>query len=145
MPRKGKGNRTLTGAQGQGAKAPVGVPYGEGERALESQRRMPVPSGPPPVPGGGQGGTTGGPSAGAPSGGPPDLGMALAAAQGMRPPESAMDAPTARPGEPLVTGMEPTSRPLPAVNEGLYNLRAIYQRAPNEDLRKLIEYIERGL
>ena len=143
MPRARK---TLTGAPAAGAVAPAGVPYGEGERRLESQRRTPVPSGPPPVPGGAPGG--GGAAQAAP---PSDYQAALETLKGMPPPESMLDMPTSRPNEPITTGAGPHAQtPQLATNEGLYNLRAVYKRAmqvgaPTEDLRRLIEFVERNL
>lgn len=108
---------------------------------------MPLPSGPPPVPGTG-GGTPGGGSAGvgSPTGPPPDFEQALAAAQGMEPPQSVLETPTARPNEPVTTGLGGALTPQgAAVNEGLYNLRALAQRYPYPDLLNLIARVEAEL
>jgi hypothetical protein len=112
--------------------------YGEGERALESQRRMPVPdrAGPAEAMGGGGGG-----------GGQPDIAAALAQAQAMAPPAPITSQPSARPGEDLTAGMPSSGAPIdqrPMVNEALYELRAAYQLHPYPDLLKFLERIERG-
>lgn len=118
MPRKGMGSKartTQTGAPAAPPRAMSGGPYGSGERALESQRRVPVPSGPPPAPGStapgpGPGGAPSGGSG--PSGAGPDprvvqqmrMQAALQAAGGMKPPTSIYAA-TQRPSEPITDGM----------------------------------------
>lgn len=104
MPRKRK---TISGADAAPARPAVGVPYGEGERRLESQRRTPLPAGPPPSPGAGStGGISSGPGSGPPGPGSQQMRMlaALQAAQGMKPPTSVFSA-TERPAEPLSTGL----------------------------------------
>lgn len=110
MPRKSK-RKTLSGVPGQAPAPPVDAPYGEGERAIESQRRTPLPdySGPPPVP--------------APAGAEPAAGLApadrlqqaLAAAQGMAPPTNILTTPTQRPDEPLTAGLRTGAGPGPEV------------------------------
>jgi hypothetical protein len=122
VPRKGTGSKTLTGAPAQRPVAPRGQPYGEGERALESQRRTPVPSGPPPVPGmtaSAPGGGTGG--SGSAAGGPDPallqqmrMQAALQAAGKMKPPRS-LYADTQRPSEPITAGMAMGPGPGPEV------------------------------
>jgi hypothetical protein len=139
MPRKTK--RTMSGEPGQPARTPVGAVYGEGERALESQRRMPVPdrAGPAAEIGGGGGESSGG--------APATFANALAQAQAMAPPEPVMGAPTRRPGEDLTRGMaggEAPIGPRPIVNEALYELRAIAQQHPYADFMAWLERIERG-
>jgi hypothetical protein len=111
MPRKAK-RKTLSGVPGAPPTPPVDVPYGEGERALESQRRTPVPDysataaeGAPPA-------GAGSAVPGAPAGG---LEMALQAAQGMAPPTNLLTAPTARPNEPLTAGLPIGPGPGPEV------------------------------
>lgn len=58
-----------------------------------------------------------------------------------------LDAPTARPGEPLTTGAPvgpgpgPEALQLPGV-DALDELRALYQRFPTEELRQIIEEAE---
>lgn len=139
MPRKAR--RTQSGAPAGGAVMPVDSTYGEGEAALEAQRRMPVPdfakgggSAIPVAPSGGSPAPGGGGSA-AP------MDMALAAAQGMQMPPS-VSAPTSRPLENLQTGLGTQGqRVLP--NESLFELRAIAQRFPYPDLLRMIERIER--
>lgn len=101
MPRARK---TASGAPASPPRPAVGVPYGEGERRIESQRRTPVPAGPPPAPGGASGGSPGGSTSGPP--GDPRLRFqaALAAAQKMSP-GVPLTAPTQRPLEPIHVGM----------------------------------------
>lgn len=60
--------------------------------------------------------------------------------------------PTARPDEPLTAGlpMGPGPGPealtgMPAGNQELQILRAVFLRYPNEDLRRLIEFTENSL
>jgi hypothetical protein len=71
--------------------------------------------------------------------------------QGMPPPTSVFQEGSARPNEPITAGLGPRQEmPMLATNEGLYNLRAVYKRAlqmgaPTEDLRRLIEFVERNL
>lgn len=136
MPRKAR--RTMSGEPGQAATTPVDAVYGEGERALESQRRMPVPdkAGPADEIGGGGGGRPA-----------PTAAQALAAAQNMAPPEPVMAMPTARPGEDITAGMTGTPNPVdsrPVVNQALYELRALYQLNPYPDFLRFLERIERG-
>lgn len=139
MPRKGK---TLSGAPAGGAKMPVDSTYGEGEAALESQRRMPVPD----FAKTGPGGTGGRPSegGGAPpsgAGGPDPRAAALEAARAMAPPTSVLSGPTERPTELLTKGLPPRSRVQP--DEALIELRAIAQRYPYPDLIALLERASR--
>src|SRR5262245_16634982 len=110
MPRKGIGSKGKSLPSGAPASAPVvppGQTYGEGERQLESQRRMPVPAGPPPAPGGSA--TPSGPGGSAPPA-PAEqplqqrMARALMAAQGMRGSQS-LYSPSQRPSEPITTGM----------------------------------------
>lgn len=123
MPRKAKPRRTTqNGAPAAPLTAPRGGPYGEGERALESQRRIPVPSGPPPVPGASGAGAARGPGPSTPPtavGGPgldPRLQMmaAMQAASRMRPPQS-LYSPTQRPQEPITAGLPVGAGPGPEV------------------------------
>lgn len=137
MPRKAKA--TLSGAPGQPARALKGQPYGEGERAIESQRRMPVPdfaTGNAPVPS---------PGGGAPAGGGQDAGALMAAmqaAQQMAPPTSALTAPTERPDENIMTAPGGSGLPRPLANEGLLELRALARRFPYPELLDLIARAE---
>jgi hypothetical protein len=104
VPRKGRGSKrppTQSGAPAQTPRTPVDAPYGEGERAIESQRRTPLPnySAEPTNPG----------PAGA-SGPPPmapadRLQAALMAAKGMAPPTNLLTEPTQRPQEPITSGL----------------------------------------
>lgn len=136
MPR---GRKTQSGAPAQPIQAPTSsMTYGEGEAALESQRRTPVPdfaSSPTPGPmaspqGGGQA-----------AGGAPDLMAALQAAQAMEAPTSVMKDPTSRPGEPVTTPGPQFARPTP--NQGLMELRAVAAKFPYPDLLDLIEMANR--
>ena len=146
MPRAKK---TLSGAPGSPAVTPVGVPYGEGERSLESQRRMPVPDfarsqGSAPTTGGtGSGGSAGGQAPAADR-----FAQALQAAQAMQPPESILDAPTTRPNESLTTGLVGSENPVmpgAVTNDALYELRAIAQMTGYPEFLKLVAEAERGL
>lgn len=113
MPRKGKGSKrqpTLSGAPAQAPVGPVDSTYGEGERAIESQRRTPLPnySGPP---------AASGPAGAGPSTPPQQGGLeaAMAAAAGMAPPTNALTSPTMRPGEPVTAGLRLGAGPGPEV------------------------------
>lgn len=113
MPRNSNKNRTLSGAPAGAPKPPVNATYGDGERALEAQRRTPVPdySGGPtgvasPPPG----------ASGAATPAPGDrLQAALAAAQAMAPPRNLLTQPTQRPGEPITAGLPIGPGPGPEV------------------------------
>ncbi len=135
----------------QRVQVPRGLPYGSGERLAQAQRDMPIPNGPggavpsPPA------GRVGGPPPPAPpgGGGSVDMAAALAAAATTAPPSGgSLTSPTGRPGEPLTTGLPigpgggPMTMGLPAIPEddaALATLIAIYQRAPNESVRRLVE------
>lgn len=138
MPRAKKS--TLSGAPAGTAIAPVGVPYGEGERRIEAQRRMPVPdfasTGAPALSTGGTGG--GGAAGGEP---PADrFAQAIAAAQGMAPPKGLLSMPSQRPGEPLQAGMASSEHPQgPAFSDALFDLRAL--AAENPQYRGLLRLI----
>lgn len=123
MPRAKK---TLTGAKAAPATPPVGVPYGEGERALESQRRMPVPDF---AETGGSAPTTGGTGSGASAGAAPPadrFAQAIEAARAMAPSDSLLAQPTQRPNESVLAGTMPTVTPeRPEFNEALFDLRAL--------------------
>lgn len=114
MPRKGRGSKrpqTLSGEQAQTPRTPVDAPYGEGERAIESQRRTPLPnySAEPTNPG-----PAG--AAGPPALAPADrLQAALMAAKGMAPPENILTQPTQRPNEPITSGLRLGPGPGPEV------------------------------
>ena len=140
MPRKPR--PTLSGAPGQAAVAPKGQTYGEGERALESQRRMPVPD------------FAQQPQAALPSGAPAGGGgraealqAALAAAQGLDLGGSAIATPTQRPGEPVtqplsaLSGSGAGKRPMP--NPAIYELRAVAQMFPYPGLLDFLAQVER--
>lgn len=141
MPRKGK-RQTLSGDPALAAAPAVGVPYGEGERRLESQRRTPLPNvrarAEPPadaLPAGGGGGP----------GGADARMAAVQAAIGMAEPTSMLSAPTERPGEPLMAGIESSGdilRPAIVTNEAYYELRALARRFPYPDLMRLLARVE---
>jgi hypothetical protein len=145
MPRARK--KTLSGAPAGAATAPVGVPYGEGERRIEAQRRMPVPdfarTGEPAPSAGGTGG------GGAAGGGPPAdrFAQAMQAAQQMAPPEGLLAMPTQRPMEPLQAGMAPSEHPQgPAFSDALFDLRALAHDYPEyRGLLRLIALAEEQL
>ena len=114
MPRKGMGSKwTQTGAPAAAPTAPRGGFYGAGEAVLESQRRAPVPSGPPPVPGSMTAPAPGGRMSGSgPSGSGPDSALlrqmrmqAAMQAAGRMKPSTSLYAATQRPSEPITTGM----------------------------------------
>jgi len=136
MPRKAKS--TMGGDRGSPARAPAGVPYGEGERALESQRRMPVPDtkGQNPVPSGGGGGGT----SGAPADADP-FAAAMQMAQQMAPPTGMLAGETTRPNEPLMTGMGTTPTG-PTFDDGLMELRALARQYPYPELLQLLSAAE---
>lgn len=133
MPRKQQ--RTLSGAPASPPRMPVNTTYGEGERALESQRRTPVPDvasrgtgGPAPPAGGTEGGAAGGQNGTADR-----FAQILAAAQGMAPPEGTLSAPSQRPLEPLQAGMGSGAGAIPAGTEfsdALFDLRAMAAQYP---------------
>jgi len=136
MPRA----RTQSGAPASPPRPPVGVPYGEGERALEAQRRTPVPAGPPSAPGAAGGGAAGGEAA------PTDrFAQAVAAAQEMAPPEGVLGQPTRRPAEPVQTGLMPgqIAHQGPEFQDALFDLRAIAAEYPEyRGLQRLIALAE---
>lgn len=136
MPRAKK---TLSGEAALPAQAMKGGPYGSGERALESQRRTPMPDrqvapastpgGPAPSPGG-QGG--------------PDRAAALQEAMQMASPPSVLATPTERPKEDVTTGMTGRSA-MPQTNEAYYELKALVQRYPYPDLVNLLNIVEQEM
>lgn len=145
MPR---GKKTLSGAPASAPTTPVGVPYGEGERRVEAQRRMPVRD----FAGGGSAPTTGGAGAGGGAAGGGEatdrFAQALAAAQEMAPPEGLMTTPTQRPMEPLQAGLPGSQSqvpPGPVTSDALYQLRAMAQRAPFPEFLDLLAWAENQL
>jgi hypothetical protein len=107
------------------------VTYGEGERSIESQRRMPVPD----FAGGGSAPTTGGTDTGGGAAGGGEatdrFAQALAAAQQMAPPEGLLSMPTQRPMEPLQAGMAPSATPGgPIFDDAGFDLRALARANP---------------
>lgn len=127
MPRAKK--QTLSGDPALPAVAPKGVPYGEGERALESQRRAPMPNRQATnaiVPAGGGGGQ-------APAVDPRQAAMAMEA------PTSMIDMPTERPDEAITEGMYGN---VPQPNEALYELKALVRQYPYPDLINLLARID---
>lgn len=110
MPRKRK---TASGAPAATPVPPVDAPYGEGERAIESQRRTPIPdySGPAgaTVPAGA------GATPPAPQSPADQLQAALMAAKGMAPPTNLLTTPTQRPNEPVTAGLNLGAGPGPEV------------------------------
>lgn len=112
MPRKAK-RKTLSGVPGATPTPPVDVPYGEGERSLESQRRMPVADYSATAEG-----ASGQPAGGGSANPQPPVGsldQALAAAQAMAPPTNLLTQPSARPNEPLTAGLPIGPGPGPEV------------------------------
>lgn len=101
----------------QPVRAPTGLPYGEKQKLEQAQQAIPLPAQPSPQGGGQQ--------------------------QGEQPVERPdVFAPTGRPSEPLTAGA--ASGPGPQSLELLppdpvAHLRALYQRFPHEDLRRLLE------
>ncbi len=96
----GKANRHDTVMPSQTPAAPTGMAYGAHADSIQAQQALPLPQAPTPgspVPSG----------APAPGGQAPGFGGALQAATDFQPPgpEAMLTAPTARPGEPLTTGM----------------------------------------
>lgn len=141
MPRKSK---TLSGAPASAPTTPVDTTYGEGERALEAQRRTPVPDfasgGTAPASPGAGGEAAGG-------GGNVDrFAQAVEAARAMAEPEGMLSAPSQRPMEPLMQGMGAGPGPKPAAvefNEALFHLRAAYAQHPEyRGLARLIALAE---
>lgn len=136
MPRTAK--RTQSGDKALPPRPPVGVPYGEGERALESQRRSPLPNrraALAAVP------TGGGGAAGAAT---PD--PTIAQAMEMLAPESQLSTPTARPTEPITQGLDGNAgRPTIQVNDAYYELKALVKRYPYPDLVRLLARVESEL
>jgi len=109
MPRSSK-RKTLSGAPASAPVPPADVPYGEGERSLESQRRTPVPDYSATA---ANAPTGAGPAA---SSAPVDrLGMAMEAARGMAPPTNLLTQPTTRPNEPITAGLGVGPGPGPEV------------------------------
>lgn len=107
MPRKSK-TKTLSGQPGQTPVAPRGGPYGAGERALESQRRAPIPDYAASASGSTPGLSPGSP--GVESALPPQapgdrLQQAMMTAQQMAPPQNMLTMPSQRPSEPLTAGL----------------------------------------
>jgi hypothetical protein len=144
MPR---GKKTLSGAPASAPTTPVGVPYGEGERRIEAQRRMPVPD----FAGGGSAPTTGGTGGGGAAGdvgGADRFAQALEAARQMAPPEGLLAAPTQRPMEPLQAGLPGSANPVPpgpVTSDALYELRALVQRAPYPEFLQLLAWAEQEM
>lgn len=147
MPRKGRGgsrqgtpgraygNRTdLNARKPLAIAAPPSSQYGERTRLEDAQRAVPMapPPAPTPPPGVSAAGASTAPPAAVPQPGP-------------------FDAPSDRPNEPATTGVPAGAGPGPEVLNGgvgmggdptLAELRAIYLRFPNEDVRGLIEEME---
>jgi hypothetical protein len=145
MPRAKK---TLSGAPASAPTTPVGVPYGEGERRIEAQRRMPVPD----FAGGGSAPSAGGTDGGGAAGGgeaTDRFAHAIQLMQQMAPPESVLEQPTARPNEPISQGLPTGPTPLslsPVTNEALYDLRALASHNPEyRGLLRLIALAEEGM
>lgn len=127
MPRKRK--TTLSGAAAAPPTAPVDVPYGQAEPMIEAQRRTPVPmtagtAQPAPA------------AAGAPGQDP--YTAALAAAQTMAPPTSALTTPSTRPNEHLTAGMGQQAQ-MPKINQGLWELRELTRQYGYEDMRLFLQ------
>lgn len=103
-----KQNRTISGAPASAPVVPPGQTYGEGERQMESQRRTPLPAGPPAVPG--ANGSAPAINANSTPAAPAEqplarrMARALMAAQSMRS-GPGLYAPTQRPSEPITTGL----------------------------------------
>lgn len=144
MPRTGRGGRR-TGTPGTAyrertdlqvpAMAPTGQQYGQHAAQMAAQRAVPIarPS------------TDAVPARAASPAAPAPAGPAVMPGQVVP-----LDAPTQRPGEPLTAGLDvgagPGSAALGPLGMGgqdvATQLRAIYSRFPNEDLRSLIEILD---
>lgn len=110
------------------AQAPRAVPgqtYGEAGAQIASQQVVPLPS----VGGGGAAGGGPAPASGAPLPGP-------------------IDAPTARPGEPLTTGIAggdgagPEALGQSAALTPIDEIRAMFAANPSDDMRRLVAYLD---
>lgn len=117
------GNRTDLNAAGPSA--------GYGQRVAQERAMQALPVAPPPAP----------PRPNAPASTRPGT---------PGPIDAPIDAPTARPDEPLTAGAPVGPGPgMEAIGMDLNpvatRLRAIYQILPNEDLRELLEDLEEGL
>jgi len=123
----------MAGAPTQPAQAPKGADYGEAQATLDRQLAQPVAGAPSPS--GGLGAT---PSSPMPGMGPGEV--------------PTLSDPTARPNEPLTTGLStgPGAGP-EALSMGAFGppelslLRGMYKKFRFEPLRQMIEQIEQNL
>lgn len=126
-----EGQSAATGDQ-QSPQAPRGQEYGEATAQLASQAIIPVAGSPRP---------------------PSNPHTAAITQSGAAPPGSipTLADPTAYPDEPITTGLTggpgagPEALAFSARNQELARLRALYQRAPTESLRRLVEWSEANL
>lgn len=105
-PKQRTGNRTdlplpATGAASQPVQTATGLPYGEAGQLRSAQNAIPLARQAPPAGPGGPGTPPGATPAGV------DFASALQAARNMVPPDQVLSRPTERPGEHLLTGMNP--------------------------------------
>lgn len=113
------------------AQAPRAVPgqtYGQAGAQLAAQQAVPLPRQAP---------------AGAGAGSSPGTQSSAGA------PLTPMDAPTQRPGEPLTAGIPSGAGPGPEVlgmgqPNPIDEIRAMYAANPNDDLRRLLAYLDGG-
>lgn len=119
----------------QVAQAPKGAEYGEAEADLQRQQQQPV-----------AGGAT-------PTASPGTAAAAGQAMPGMGPGEiPTLSDPSAFPDEPLTAGLPSGAGPGTEVLQSaafgppeLSVMRGIYQKYPNDDIRRLIEWTENNL
>lgn len=145
MPRSGRGGRR----QGQPGKAypnrsdltqaPTAAPgqtYGVAAEQLRAQQQVPLPKQVPP--------SAPAPAGSAPAGPPPPAGAAPSILPGGLGP---LTAPSDRPNEPLTAGLASGPGPGPEAlgvqaMSPIDELRAMYMANPNDDMRRLIAYVD---
>lgn len=130
-PGKSYGNRTdLNTNRTLPVRTAPGQAYGVAGQQAEAQRAIPLRPQPP--------------------AGPPPSTDAMPGPAGPSSPVVPLDAPTARPNEPLTAGVNigpgPGAPPMsqPAPDPLIEELRAVYLAFPNEDLRELLEDYDTG-
>lgn len=128
VPGRGYSNRTDLNSN-RTLPVQAGPSQGYGQQAAQLRSQQAVPMAPPPS--------------------APPQAAAPPAAAGRPPMPVPLDAPTARPGEPLTAGAALGAGPgMEAIGVGgdrdLDELRAIYQRFPSNELRSIIEELEGG-
>jgi hypothetical protein len=127
-PTVGGGGRPPT----QAPTAATGQPYGSAGAQIAAQKAVPLP--------------------GATPGTAPDFASTVAAAQGHAFDPIGLGGPTTRPDEPVTAGLMrgPGAGRSPGSGsvrdpQVVAELRALYSQFPNEDIRELLEDIERGV